>query len=157
MTHPIRNIVEVDGLVIPEPSDELLDQLLRKARARLDPALSRIRRLPARVAVVNSTIGNLLAAQSPRGLVALRFMDSDDTAEALTALRCRFDVVEDSALGKEIGDEIERLMRGEVEAISSRPIDLSLVQSDFQRRTLRRLRTVPAGSVVTYQGLAAAI
>src|SRR5438105_11083744 len=124
MAHPIRNTDDVDGFAIAEPSDALLDQFLREAHARLDPALSRIRRPLARVATINSTIGNLLAAQSPRGLVALRFMDSndsaevsDDTTEVMTALRRRFDVVEDSALGLEIGDEIARLLRGEPDAI----------------------------------------
>jgi len=48
-------------------------------------------------------------------------------------------------------------MRGEAELVARRPIDLSLVRSAFQRRTLMRLRRVPPGSVVTYQGLAAAM
>src|SRR5260370_39866619 len=36
-------------------------------------------------------------------------------------------------------------------------VDQSLVESDFQRRALISLRTVPAGAVITYQGLAAAV
>ena len=39
-----------------------------------------------------------------------------------------------------------------------RPVDLSLVRTDFQRRALMRLRrAVPPGSVITYQALAAAV
>ncbi len=143
-----------DGAEIP---DELIEELLRKARSRLAPALARIRRPLARVAVIDSSIGRLLAAQSPRGLVALRFMDSEDTADVLAAVKRRFDLVEDDGVAAEIGGEIERLMQGDAEAISNRPVDLSLVESDFQRRALMRLRRVPAGAVVSYQGLAAAI
>jgi methylated-DNA-[protein]-cysteine S-methyltransferase len=138
-------------------SDEVIEELLLKARSRLAATVDRIRRPLARVAVVDSSIGRLLAAQSPRGLVALRFMDSDDTAGILAAVRRRFDVVEDDALAVEIGGEIERLMQGDTDAIGARAIDLILVESDFQRRALARLRRVPAGSVISYQGLAVAI
>src|SRR6516225_863698 len=143
-----------DGADIP---DETIEKLLRRARLRLAPALDRIRRPFARVAIIDSSIGRLLAAQSTRGLVALRFMDSEDTTDVLNAVRQRFDVFEDDAVAAEIGSEIERLMRGDTGAISARAVDLSLVESDFQRRALTRLRRVPAGSVISYQGLAAAI
>lgn len=143
-----------DGAEIP---DDMIDELLRRAQTRLAPALDRIRRPPARVAVIDSSIGRLLAAQSTRGLVALRFMDSDDTTGLLEALRRRFDVVEDDAVAVEIGGEIERLMGGDTDAISARAVDLSLVGSDFQRRALTRLRRVPAGSVISYRDLAAAL
>jgi methylated-DNA-[protein]-cysteine S-methyltransferase len=143
-----------NGAEIP---DEMIEELLRKARSRLARALDRIRRPLVRVAVIESSIGRLLAAQSPRGLVALRFMDSNDTASVLTAVRRRFDVVEDDVVASEIGGEIERLMQGDTGAVSARAVDLSLVESNFQRRALARLRRVPAGSVISYQGLAAAI
>jgi len=143
-----------DGAEIP---DDMIDELLRKARTRLAPALDRIRRPLARVAVIDSNLGHLLAAQSTRGLVALRFMDSEDATLLLAALRRRFDVIEDDAVAVEIGGEIERLMRGDTDAVSTRAVDLSLVESDFQRRALTRLRRVPAGSVISYQGLAAAL
>ena len=107
MERKLENYFE-DGADIP---DELIEQLLRKARSRLAPALDRIRRPLARVAVIDSSIGRLLAAQSLRGLVALRFMESDDTAEVLTAVKRRFDVVEDDGVAAEIGGEIERLMQ----------------------------------------------
>jgi methylated-DNA-[protein]-cysteine S-methyltransferase len=143
-----------DGADIP---DNLIDELLRTAHARLDPALVRIRRPLARAAVFDSSIGRLLAALTTRGLVALRFMDSDDTGDVLAALRQRFDVVEENAVAGEISGEIERLMEGDTAAVSGRAVDLSLVESEFQRRALTRLRKVPAGSVISYQALAAAI
>jgi methylated-DNA-[protein]-cysteine S-methyltransferase len=138
-------------------AEKVLEELLHKAHTRLAPALAHIRRPLAKIAVIDSSIGCLLAAQSPRGLVTLRFMDSEDTPSVIDALRRIFDVVEDEGVGAEIGGEIERLMRGDPEAISARAVDLSLVESDFQRRALERLRRVPAGSVISYQGLAAAI
>src|SRR6516164_9981196 len=143
-----------DGTEIP---DEIIDEMLGGARKRLAAALDRIRRPVARMAVVDSSIGPLLAAQSTRGLLALRFMDSDDTTNLVAAIRDRFDLVEDDVVAAEIGGEIERLMQGDIDAINSRMVDLSLVESDFQRRALVRLRRVPAGSVISYQGLAAAI
>ena len=48
-------------------------------------------------------------------------------------------------------------MHGDAGAIARWPIDLSLVASEFHRRALSRLRQVPAGSVVSYQALAAAV
>jgi O-6-methylguanine DNA methyltransferase len=140
-----------------EPSEEFITQLLRKAHSRFDPALARIRRPIARATLLDSDVGRLLAAQSARGLLTLRFADSDDWHEALAQIGRRFELVEDSSLAAEIAFEIEHLMHGEAAAVARRPVDLSLVESDFQRRALSRLRRVPAGSVVTYQGLAAAI
>src|ERR1700740_2958719 len=92
-----------DGAEIP---DELIEELLRKARSRLAPALARIRRQLARGGIIDSSIGRLLAAQSPRGLIALRFMDSDDAADILSALRRRFDIIEDDGIAAEIAGEI---------------------------------------------------
>ena len=46
------------------------------------------------------------------------------------------------------------MLEGGVEA-TDRPVDLSLVESDFQRHAYMLLRKVPAGAVITYQGLAA--
>ena len=66
-----------------EPSEELITELLRKAHSRFDPALARIRRPVARATLLDSGVGRLLAAQSARGLLTLRFADSDDWCEAL--------------------------------------------------------------------------
>src|SRR5215469_476358 len=87
-------------------SDDTIDELTRKAHSRLAPALARIRRPLARIAAIDSSIGRLLAAHSSRGLLALRFMDSDDSAAVLEAIRQRFDLIEDAALEAEIGSEI---------------------------------------------------
>ena len=138
-------------------TDAAIDNILRVARQRLNRALAPIRRPAARVGVIESRLGRLLAAESPRGLVALSYLDLSDGTVTITALKQKFDLVDDPAAAARIGAEIERHLAGNREAIAHRPIDLSLVASAFQRRALTRLRDVPPGSVVTYQGLAAAI
>ena len=141
-----------------EASDAAIENILHLARQRLARALAPIRRPIARVGVIDSHLGRLLAAESPRGLVALTYLDSTDGSAVIKALKQKFDLVEDPAAAARIGAEIEaHLAGGQGDAVTHRPIDLSLVASEFQRRALTRLRTVPAGSVVTYQGLAAAI
>jgi methylated-DNA-[protein]-cysteine S-methyltransferase len=138
-------------------TDAAIDNLLRVARQRLNRALAPIRRPAARVGVIESRLGRLLAAESPRGLVALSYLDLGDGTATIAALKEKFDLVDDSEPAARIGAEIERHLAGDREAIAHRPIDLSLAASAFQRRALTRLRDVPPGSVVTYQGLAAAI
>jgi methylated-DNA-[protein]-cysteine S-methyltransferase len=140
-----------------EATDAAIDKMLHLARQRLARAIAPIRRSTARVGVIKSPLGHLLVAESPRGLVAVTYLDSSDGAATLKALRQRFDLIEDGETAARIGGEIERHLAGDREAIGKRPIDLSLVVSPFQRRALSRLREVPAGSVVTYQALAAAI
>jgi O-6-methylguanine DNA methyltransferase len=140
-----------------EATDAAIDKMLHLARQRLARAIAPIRRSVAHVGIIDSHLGRLLVAESPRGLVALTYLDTSDGAATLKALKQRFDLVEDPQTAALIGAEIERHLAGDREAIAHRPIDLSLVVSPFQRRALSRLRDVPAGSVVTYQALAAAI
>ena len=101
-------------------------------------------------------LGELLIAQSARGLMLVRFLDTPDTPALMAELKERFDLVENPTMAAAIGGEIERLFHGETAAIAARPVDLRLVGSAFQRRALTRLRKVPAGAVTTYQALAAA-
>jgi methylated-DNA-[protein]-cysteine S-methyltransferase len=138
-------------------TDAAVDKILRIARQRLARALAPIRRPAAHIGVIESRLGRLLAAESPRGLVALSYLDLSDGKATIAALKQKFDLVDDPAAAARIGAEIERHLAGDREAIAHRPIDLSLMASAFQRRALTRLRDVPPGSVVTYQGLAAAI
>jgi methylated-DNA-[protein]-cysteine S-methyltransferase len=147
-----------DGLGVngADLDDEIVNQLLRVAHTRFDRRLNRIRRPQAHVAVVASPLGDLFVAESARGLLSLKF-DSRDSSETIAMLRQRFDVTEEGPLATRIGDEIERLMDGDLDAILRHPVDLSLVESDFQRRALKRLRQIPPGSVVSYQALAALV
>jgi methylated-DNA-[protein]-cysteine S-methyltransferase len=152
----LRNRDEFE-LAPDEATDAAIDNILRIARRRLARALAPIRRPVARIGVIESRLGRLLAAESPRGLVALTYLDSRDGKTTIAALKRKFDLVDDPETAARIGAEIDQYLAGDPEAIAQRPIDLSLVASAFQRRALTRLREVPPGSVVTYQGLAAAI
>jgi len=138
-------------------TDAAIENILHIARKRLARALAPIRRPVARIGIIESRLGRLLAAESPRGLVALTYLDTSDGKATIAALKQKFDLVDDPETAVRIGAEIERYLAGDQEAIAYRPIDLSLVASAFQRRALTRLRDVPPGAVVTYQGLAAAI
>lgn len=139
-----------------ERDEARLDELLKAAHRRFDPALKRIRRPRVEIGVAATSLGALLIARSARGLLLVRFPDTPGTAALLAELKERFDLVESAAAAAAIGDEIERLLRGETAPLAARPVDLSLVASAFQRRALTRLRKVPAGAVTTYQALAAA-
>jgi len=141
----------------PAPDDAVVDEMLAAARPRLHRALRRIGRPRARVAVIETALGRLLIADGPRGLLAVKYLDSSDGAGALAELRQRFDLEEHPATAARIAGEIERFLAGDVAAVTHRRVDLSLVESDFQRRALKRLRRVPPGSVVTYAALADAI
>jgi len=139
------------------PSDALVDRMLTVARPRLRRALQRIARPQVRVGIVNSALGRLLIADGPRGLLAVKYLDSSGDDGTLAELRQKYDVVEAPAVAAQIADEIDRFLAGDLDAVVHRKIDLSLVESAFQRRALKRLCTVPPGSVVTYATLAAAI
>jgi len=139
------------------PDDAAVDAALRAVRPKLARTLGRARRPLARVGVIDSPVGRLLVAESARGLLAVQFLDVAEAPDALAAMRESFDVVEDPEAAARIGGEIARYLKGDMHALD-RPVDLSLVRSDFQRRALIRLRrAVPAGSVITYQALAAAV
>ena len=71
-------------------------------------------------------------------------------------LRKKFDLIENEASARRIGAEIDRVFEGDLSAMAH-PVDLSLVESDFQRRAYASLRKVPPGAVITYHGLAAAV
>jgi len=137
---------------------EVISRLLDQARPRLERALKRIGRPIARIGLIESSIGRLMVAESDRGLVRVRYIDgSEGDAAMIAALRLKFDLVEDAAMAARIGNAIERSLAGDTEPATHHPVDYSLVGSPFQRRALVRLRQVPAGGVITYQALAAAI
>src|SRR5437762_388163 len=82
--------------VIPEYSDELLTQLIKQSRKRLDHAFQLIRRAEAAVALADSAIGKLLIATSGRGVAMIGYLRGPhDAQRSLEQLRLRFDPVED--------------------------------------------------------------
>jgi O-6-methylguanine DNA methyltransferase len=133
-----------------------MESLMEAAHRRVERALRRIRRPTAKVGVIASPLGPLLIAESALGVVSIRFLAMHGAAEALVVLRREFDLVEDTRSAERVGDEIRSLINGHPDALT-RPVDLRMVKSQFQRKALERLRKVPPGSVITYQALAAAV
>jgi methylated-DNA-[protein]-cysteine S-methyltransferase len=133
-----------------------IDKMIREARSGIERAMKTLRRPAARVGVATSPLGRLLVAESDRGLAAIHFMEVSDSDRMLTALRQRFDLVENEPATEKISRAIGRYFAGDY-TVLEHPVDLSLVESDFQRRAYTRLRVVPIGSVITYSGLAAAV
>jgi methylated-DNA-[protein]-cysteine S-methyltransferase len=155
----MREMLDDDGPLGTEsaPDDAAVDAALYAVHPKLARKLGRVRRPLVRVGVIESAVGRLLVAESPRGLLAVQFLDISEAPDAMPALREGFDLVEDADVAARIALEIERYLKGDMHALD-RPVDLSLVRTDFQRRALMRLRrAVPPGAVITYQALAAAV
>src|SRR5262249_53024117 len=139
-----------------EADDRTVDALVQRAHPELHRAMKLIRRPQARVAIAPSPIGELFIAQGPRGLVSVHFLAIRNAARSLDLLRRRFDLIENEPSPAALRDCIDRYFAGDLSVLAL-PVDLSLVESDFQRRALTRLRSVPPGAVISYQGLAAAL
>jgi O-6-methylguanine DNA methyltransferase len=140
----------------PQIDDRLLDALIGQTRPRIARAMKILRRPQARVGVIPSPLGRLLVAESDRGLAAIHFLFISGGERTLEMLRRKFDLIENEASARRIEVEIDRVLAGGSDA-TEHPVDLSLVESDFQRRAYSLLRKVPAGAVITYQGLAATV
>src|SRR5271168_3284943 len=136
--------------------DGVLDAMINEARIGIERDLQLIRRPEARVGVIASPVGQLLVAESDRGLAAIRYLAVDGAERTLEMLRRKFDLVENAANTHRVGAEIDRFFKGDWSVLAHR-VDLTLIESEFQRRALISLRTVPPGAVITYQGLAAAV
>ena len=144
------------GSAAGEFKDEGLDELLRRARRRMDKALKHVRRPEAAVGVVNSPLGDLLVAMTTRGIVLNHYLvDDNDLAATLEKARLQLDLVQDPRAVKDVGAEIRRYLSGEGTALRQN-IDLSLAASPFQQKVLRKLQDVPRGAVISYQALGAA-
>src|SRR5216683_7650753 len=101
-----------------EASDAAIENILNIARERLARALAPIRRPVARIGIIDSRLGRLLAAESLRGLVALTYLDSRDGKTTIAALKRKFDLMDDPETAARIGAEIDRYLAGDREAIA---------------------------------------
>jgi methylated-DNA-[protein]-cysteine S-methyltransferase len=139
-----------------EFDDRAVDELLARARRRIAGAMKSLRRPGARVGILDSPVGDLLVAEGPRGLAAIHFLAISGADRTLDALRQRFDLIDNSVWRRDAQRELHRYFAGDFSVLRHR-VDLCLVESDFQRRALESLRRVPAGSVISYRGLAASV
>jgi len=135
--------------------DREVDALVRRAHAGIGRAMKLIRRPEARVCAVNSPVGKLFVAEGPQGFVAIHFLAIKEADRTIQALSGKFDLIENTPSTNAIRRVLDRYFEGDLSVLAHR-VDLSLVDSEFQRRALTMLRRVPPGAVVTYQGLAAA-
>ena len=139
-----------------EVNDRTIDAMVRSAQPHLRRAMKLVRRPEARVAIAPSPIGKLFVAEGPRGLVSVHFLWKSDAGRTLELLRRKFDLVENEPSTVALRGYIDRYFAGDLNVLTH-AVDLSLVASEFQRLALTHLRTVPAGAVISYQGLAAAL
>jgi len=150
------NPIATEAKQSPPIDDRVLDAMIGQTRPRIERAMKIIRRPQARVGVISSPLGQLLVAESDRGLAAIHFLFTSGGERTLAMLRNKFDLIENEASARRIGAEIASVFEGDFSAMAH-PVDLSLVESEFQRRTYISLRKVPPGAVITYHGLAATV
>ena len=137
--------------------DNEVIELLRRAQGPLDTALKRIRRPQAAVGVVKSPLGDLLVAMSARGVALNHYLnDASDLAATIAKLRLKFDPVDDQGAVREVGEEVRRYLAGDAEALRQK-VDLTLVETPFQKKVLNKLQTVSRGTLISYQALGAAV
>jgi methylated-DNA-[protein]-cysteine S-methyltransferase len=108
-------------------------------------------------AEVDSPVGTLVAARTPRGLVALSYEDHRGGLDAtLTHLSARLSprILEAPARLDDVRRELEEYFAGRRTAFEV-PIDWALT-SDFGRRILQATALVPFGKTATYGEMAAA-
>ena len=145
------------GSAAADSPEEFIEELLLRSSAKLDKALQRIRRPEAAVGVVKSKLGDLLVALSSSGIVLNHYIEEiSDVATTLLRLRLQFDPVEDQRAVTAVGEEVNRYLTGGAKALRHHT-DLALVVKPFQRKVLEKLQAVPRGTLISYQGLAAAI
>lgn len=135
---------------------EELDDLLKRARARLAGELKYERRPEAAAGVTRSPLGDLLVAVTGRGIVMIHYLTgAADLASTVEQLRPRLDLAEDRRTIDGVAAEIHRYLSGDSKALRQE-VDLSLAGSSFHQKVLRKLQEVPRGAVLSYQALGAA-
>lgn len=154
------NAMKIEALIRSIASDfpeEAIEELLLRSRANIDKAMRRLRRPQAAVGVVKSKLGNLLVAVTARGIVLNQYLQEESTAvTAVAKLRLAFDPIEDQRVVGKVGEEVNRYLTGEADALNHH-VDLTFAGSSFQKKVLDRLHMIPRGAVISYQALGAAL
>lgn len=136
--------------------EAILRGLPREEPPALDlSAVAQAGLLDVAYATLDSPVGRLLLACTPRGLVRLAYLDSDDEAPVLQELAARVSprVLRAPAKLDESRREVDEYFAGRRTAFAL-PIDFSLSRG-FGRRVLRATAQIPYGSVATYGQVAA--
>jgi methylated-DNA-[protein]-cysteine S-methyltransferase len=106
---------------------------------------------------VSTKIGDLVVAQTDKGLCRVAFSEEDDD-EVIDELAERIGarIVESQGLTKDVRETLTRYLAGSTTTLDM-PVDMRLVAAPFQKKVLTTLRRVPRGSVTTYGQLASRI
>jgi methylated-DNA-[protein]-cysteine S-methyltransferase len=138
-----------------------LERLLRDASVPAPPAIDAAAQaaglLDVAYATLDSPVGRLLVATTPRGLVRIAYLDSgDDEETALTDLAARISprVLAAPARVDEPRRELDEYFAGRLSTFSV-PIDWRLTHG-FGRRVLRATARIPFGESSTYKQVATA-
>jgi methylated-DNA-[protein]-cysteine S-methyltransferase len=140
---------------------ELADALEASARERAAAAARRVAQLAdaeglldVAYAVVDSPVGPLLVASTPRGLVRVAF-DVEGHEHALEELAARLSprVLEAPARLDAVRRELDEYFEGQRHAFDL-PLDWSLTPESFRRRAQEALLRIPYGETRTYAELA---
>jgi methylated-DNA-[protein]-cysteine S-methyltransferase len=106
-------------------------------------------------AVTDSPVGDLLLAQTPRGLVRLAYLDPESEDRVLDDLAARVSprVLRAPAALDDVRRELDRYFAGGLRTFSV-PIDWRLTRG-FTRRVLERTAAIDYGATSTYREVAA--
>ncbi len=131
------------------PPPGLLERLADRAAAEglLDVAY----------AAVDSPLGTLVAARTPRGLAALAYADVNGGVDAVAqqlAARLSPRVLEAPARLDDVRRELDEYFEGRRTRFEL-PLDLSAVATPFGRRVLEAAAAIPFGQTRTYRDVAA--
>lgn len=121
----------------------------------LGPAAAAARLLDVAYATLDSPVGPLLLARTPRGLVRVAYADFSGEDEVLSALAAR---VSPRVIASPRALDAVRFELDEYFAGTRREFDLALdwqLARGFGRRVLQATAAVPYGSVSTYKQVAA--
>ena len=107
-------------------------------------------------AVVDSPVGSLVAAATPRGLVRLAYEDFDGGVDAVLehlAQRLSPAIVEAPGRFDELRRELDDYFEHRREAFEV-PIDWSLTAEGFTRKVLQATARIPFGATASYKDVA---
>jgi len=107
-------------------------------------------------AEVDTPVGRVVAARTPRGLACLAYEDDhlDAILESLAA-RLSPRVLEAPARLDDVRRELDEYFEGRRRAFDV-PLDLSIVRGDFARRLLEATARIPFGATASYRDMAEA-
>jgi AraC family transcriptional regulator, regulatory protein of adaptative response / methylated-DNA-[protein]-cysteine methyltransferase len=105
--------------------------------------------------IVDSPLGRLLVAATPRGICAVSLHDSDAVLEAeLAKDYSKAELHRDDTVNQEWVDALLNYLSG---VTSDLDLPLDVEATDFQRKVWDQLRAIPYGSTRTYGELAGAL